>query len=513
VPTETELKLALEGVTAKQLQAQPEIRAHAVGTARERQLDNIYFDTAKLLLSGRDVALRLRRDGDRWLQTVKTSGSASAGLHQRGEWETPVAGESLELDRFDHPQLKKMFGKPGLREALMPVFRTDFQRTTWDLEYPHGVRIEMALDLGQIQAGEHTEAISEVELELIEGKLEDLLKTGRALAQTLPVRLLNTSKAERGYRLGAYTPPAGATKPGPLGLHKKASAEQAFIAILRQGMFRLQANEPLVLAKPRDIEGVHQMRVATRRMRSCLQLYRPLIPKAVSVDIGNGIRRVTDALGPARDWDVFIEETLQPLGQEFPRHQSLQALAQAARDQREIVYQGAASAIQSRDYAVLLLDLSLWIEQRAWRKSLSRVQIDALDQRARRFAREVLGRYHKKVIRQGRHFETLDAVQRHQLRIRFKRLRYAAEFFADLFGNKSSQAYISSLATIQDVLGVLNDGRMVEHLIAQIPSQGETAATDLVRGWTAANVRAHLNQFAVAWEDFASLGPYWNQTT
>jgi len=94
--TETELKLAIEGVTAEQLQALPEIGIHAVGTARERQLDNIYFDTSKLLLRRRQLALRLRRDGDRWLQTVKTSGSTSAGLHQRQEWETPVAGETLD---------------------------------------------------------------------------------------------------------------------------------------------------------------------------------------------------------------------------------------------------------------------------------------------------------------------------------------------------------------------------------------------------------------------------------
>jgi inorganic triphosphatase YgiF len=509
VSTETELKLALKGVTAEQLQTLPEIRTHALGTAREQRLDTIYFDTARLSLRRQDVALRLRRSGDRWLQAVKTSGSACAGLHQRGEWETPVTGESLELDHFDHPPLKKLFRKPGLREALMPIFRTDFQRTIWDLEYPHGVRIEMALDLGQIQAGEHTETISEVELELIEGKPTDLLKTGRALTETLPVRLFNASKAERGYRLGEYTPPAGVTKPGRLGLRKKASAEQAFIAILRQGVFRLQANEPLLLAQPRVIEGVHQMRVATRRMRSCLQLYRPLIPKAVSMDIGNGIRRVTDALGPARDWDVFIEDTLQPLGQEFPLHQTLQALTQAAQEQRETAYRQAVNAIQSRDYALLMLDLSLWIEQRAWRKALKRVQIRALDQRARRFARESLDRCHQKVIRQGQRFEELDAVQRHQLRIRCKRLRYAAEFFAELFDSKRSQTYILSLSAIQDVLGVLNDGRVVEYLMAQIPTAGETAAADLVRCWTAAKVRAHLNQFTVAWENFNRHDQFW----
>jgi len=101
-------------------------------------------------------------------------------------------------------------------------------------------------------------------------------------------------------------------------------------------------------------------------------------------------------------------------------------------------------------------------------------------------------------------------VHRHQLLIRCKRLRYAAEFFADLFGSKRTQAYISSLATVEDVLGALNDGRMVEHLIAQIPTEGETAAAaDLVSGWTAAKVRAHLNQFSVAWEEFTGLGLFW----
>ena len=79
-------------------------------------------------------------------------------------------------------------------------------------------------------------------------------------------------------------------------------------------MDRLQANEPLALHHPRDIEGVHQMRVATRGMRSCLQIYRPLIPKTVSAAIGDGIRAVTDALGPARDWDVFIEDETEDGG-------------------------------------------------------------------------------------------------------------------------------------------------------------------------------------------------------
>jgi inorganic triphosphatase YgiF len=511
VSTETELKLALEGITAEQLQAQAEVVSHAVGGPRQRQVDSVYFDTGKLSLLKRGIALRLRRDGDRWLQTVKTSGSASAGLHQRGEWETAIDGKDLQLDLFDQPHLKKLFAKADLRKALAPVFTTVFQRTTWDLHYAQGAHIEMALDLGQIRAGGNSAPISEVELELIKGSPEDLLKAGRALADELPVRLLNASKADRGYRLAGHMPPPRATKAGSVELRKKASAERAFITILQRGIFQLQANEPLVLSRPPDIEGAHQMRVASRRMRSCLQLYRPLIPTAVSAEASSNIRRVTDALGPARDWDVFIEETLLPLRQEFPQHQSLQAMLHAAGEKREIAYLDAASFIESRDYTRLLLDLSLWLEQRAWRKAIGRAQLETLDRRARRFAREVLDRHHKKVVRQGRRFDELDAVQRHQLRIHCKRLRYAAEFFASLFGHKRSGTFIASLTAIQDVLGVLNDGRMVAHLLGQIPAECETTAADLVRGWTAAKVRAHLSQFNLAWNEFSRRGPFWEE--
>ena len=509
--TETELKLAIDSITIEKLQNLPEIINHAVAPAHKRQLDNIYFDTARLDLYKNDVALRLRRDGDRWLQTIKTSGRAAAGLHQRSEWETAVDGTTLQLDRFEQPQIRRLLGKPGLRKALIPIFRTDFQRVSWELEYPHGSLIEISLDVGHIQAGERTEAISELEIELIKGTAQDLIKTGRALAEPLPVRLFDLSKAERGYRLAAYRSAVATGKADPLRLRHKTSAEQAFIAILRQGISRLQANESLLLAHPRDIDSVRQMRLATRYIQSCLKLYRPLIPRTLSAVISNGIQRVADALEPAHDWDVFIEATLQPLEAEFPMHTPLQTLVRAARDEREIVYLRTVNAIQTRDYTLFLLDLNLWLEQRAWRKALKRRRLAALDQTARHFARRVLKRYHTKLTRLGQQFGTLDAMQRHQLLIRCRRLRYAAEFFAELYDDERTRVYISSLAVIQDVLGALNGGRRVEHLIAQLPAACQTeSAADLVRVWTAATVRAHLKQFDSAWETFTARSQFWN---
>jgi len=95
------------------------------------------------------------------------------------------------------------------------------------------------------------------------------------------------------------------------------------------------------------------------------------------------------------------------------------------------------------------------------------------------------------------------------LRIRCKRLRYAAEFFAELFGRKRAQAYIRSLADVQDVLGVLNDGQVVDQLMAQILTHDETASADLVRGWTAAKMVAKLDQFTAVWDDFSGRDRFW----
>jgi len=200
-PTETEFKLSAAGVTATELGRQPVVHMYCAGARQVRRLDNIYFDTPDLHLRTANIGLRLRHDGQRWLQTAKTSGNVSNGLHCRSEWEMPVTGEALELDRFDAPELRGLLDDPLITKALRPIFRTDFERTTWNLHYPDGTHTEMALDLGRIEAGDKYELISEIELELVAGDTARLFEIAHALIKALPVQALDLSKAARGYRL------------------------------------------------------------------------------------------------------------------------------------------------------------------------------------------------------------------------------------------------------------------------------------------------------------------------
>jgi inorganic triphosphatase YgiF len=170
-------------------------------------LANVYFDTPSLTLANAKSALRLRRTPEQWLQTYKTMGQSKAGLHNRFEWEMPVAGEALEVDAILNA-CGDEHARDALREAapdLIAVFRTDFTRIYWDIEH-EGSKIEAALDLGEVSAevdGETRKtAISEIELELKSGDESALSTLSAELRGAFPdLEPDDVSKAERGYRL------------------------------------------------------------------------------------------------------------------------------------------------------------------------------------------------------------------------------------------------------------------------------------------------------------------------
>ena len=205
---EIELKLAVPDGAMPALAAWLDAQGQARG---EHTLLNVYLDTPARDLASARAALRLRRRGEQWLQTLKTAGKSEAGLAARHEWETKVAAEAIELDAFP-PEARALLAP--LAATLAPVFRTDFARRTWLVEQD-GVRIEAALDVGTISAPASAaqEAIQELELEWLPGatghaptqaQAEAAL---RALALRLqhvaPLKPSDQSKAARGYRLAA----------------------------------------------------------------------------------------------------------------------------------------------------------------------------------------------------------------------------------------------------------------------------------------------------------------------
>lgn len=307
-PLEIELKLALP----------PDQQAafHKLMARRRRQpvkhsLVTRYFDTADGVLSAQGIALRLRKSGRCWVQTLKTEGERQGGLSQRIEHEMAVSGACLDWSRF--PAAARAWVPEAVRAQLLPVFETHFTRTAWQLDGAGGARIEVALDVGEIRAGKRRQPICEIELELKAGTPEALFALAYDWALTLDCLPLDTSKAERGVRL-ALQHPDSPVRFAHAALSPDMQAEEGCMQIVQACLTQFQANLPGVMAG-RNSEFLHQSRVALRRLRVALRLFRTLCapPDTLRADL----RAIAAALGPARDWDVLCDEILPPIAPHF----------------------------------------------------------------------------------------------------------------------------------------------------------------------------------------------------
>lgn len=204
--TEIEIKLACGAHHVKALLKHPVLAHPAPGSAPSKdKLLNIYFDTEDFELRRRKMALRLRRYGRRWLQTLKASGDRKGGVAVRQEWEMPVAGPSLELKKLRDTPLKDALDAIGSPDRIQPIFRVEFVREAWLLKpfprYAPDFVAEVAFDSGKILSGDKTERISEIELELKGGHVRELEYLAHVLMRDLKIRVEPRSKARRGYAM------------------------------------------------------------------------------------------------------------------------------------------------------------------------------------------------------------------------------------------------------------------------------------------------------------------------
>lgn len=138
----------------------------AEAKARNSRLLALYFDTPDFELRARRMALRLRRSGRHWVQTLKAGHSGAGGLHAREEWEFARPQPSLDLALLVASPLGN---EPGLEERLGEVFQVDLRRTTWEIEISPGNRVEVALDRGEVSRSGEREPVAEVEIESLTG--------------------------------------------------------------------------------------------------------------------------------------------------------------------------------------------------------------------------------------------------------------------------------------------------------------------------------------------------------
>jgi len=486
---ETEIKLSLPANAARRV---PAHRLVADSKPIRQRLINTYYDTPDQSLQRRRIAVRYRHKGALWLLTVKSDAPSPGGLAQRSEWEAPGQPGEFDFSHVDNPKIRRFL--EAATADLAPVFTTDFTRSFWLLTPQEGTRIELALDRGKIVAGERQETICEVELELLEGDVADLFSAAIALQADLPLHPEAASKAERGYRLAreaALVPVKAADVLLAPGMTSIAVFRSTAFSCLSQ----LQGNERGVRETDAP-EFIHQARVAIRRLRSALRLWRPLLPEEYVSQFDPRWRTLANQLGDTRNWDVFITEMLPPISQAFPDHTDVQRLVSQASSHLTVCRKAAQAAMTATSYSQLLLEFTAatvaLVESR--KPPIATFAPRSLDKRAKRVAALAI--------------ETKDSnpEARHALRIAMKRLRYALEFFAPLFPARRLQQYHQSAAGLLDLLGRMNDTAVAEPLIVlAVPGHH----SDLVRGWLAGRNDLMLGQLDTLLGDFLSHQPPW----
>lgn len=500
---ETELKLRIAPEQLARLKRHPLLKEHQVTPPVARRLHNIYYDTPKLELHKAEMALRLRRAGRQWLQTLKGGGSVKAGMHQRNEWEVPVSRAALDFSSPGVSEWEEHLPL-SLRKRLQPVFVTDFSRTSRMLDW-HGAQIELCMDHGEVRTEQRSTPVCELELELKSGEPAQLFELALALLEIVPLELEPVSKAEQGYRLltGYADKPVKGVAPT---LARTATLAEALQTLIWSCLQHLQGNLRGAVSNG-DAEYLHQMRVALRRLRVVLRMVEKFRADEALSALSGDIAALCVALGRAREWDVFIAETMQPMCARMAGHAGLQALLAAGERQRAACYAELRGAQQARELQRLLLRFALWMNGAYWQPQGAEVPP------AHAFATRRLRKLAKRFTQAGRQLDTLDDKRLHALRILAKKLRYSAEFFAALYDRQKTGAFLAALSEVQEVLGQINDVAVAHRLLDGLAAQPELAAHQeavaLAKGWIAHGLSRQLGALRKAIRHFSGQEEFW----
>lgn len=437
---EVELKFDVAATDAEALKACP---ALAGATPTIIEADTAYFDTKDQIVRRAGYSLRVRKAGGRFIQAVKHKSGAAAGLFVRDEWETEVPGFALDDAALAKTPLKKVLEAEDIGPLKLRV-RSRFRRTVWLVTHRDSV-IEVVLDEGKVTAGKKESPLCELELELKSGKPRALFALAGEIGAALPLRLGVLSKAERGYAL-AEKALGEAARADTIMLPARVSEGNAFRTVAQACLRHYRLNE-IVLLERRDADALHQARIALRRLRSALSLFRPTVRGKDYPELREEVSWLAGQFGDARNLDVLLagEEGLQVAKTVHER--LLKARARA--------YDRVEAALGSPRVRALMLNLSLWIEAGAWRfrdrakRALADLALRQLDRQWRR------------VKRHGTRIGKAGADDRHRLRLDVKKLRYSAEFLAGLSAKRPKLArrerFVLALKALQESLGDLND--------------------------------------------------------
>lgn len=507
---EVELKLHVAPGDLARLATLPALLDRADGPPVERRLRTVYYDTPDLKLFTAGIALRIRREDGRFTQTLKTVNSAapgdSAAVAIRREWDWTIPAEQPDLSLLAAEGLSALVPADA-RDAIVPLVTTEFRRTTLLVRPDPLTAIEVALDEGAITAGAASHPICEVELELQAGRVGRLFDLALLVQRAVPVRIGTESKAELGLRLVTGKLPAPVL-PEPLALSPVTTVAEAWRHIVRHGLRQLLANEPCTLAGG-DTEGLHQIRVALRRLNTAHRLFRLLVASPEMERLHADLRAFAKQLAPARGWDVLLTHAAGPLSRSPDAPDGLPALAEAVRAARAAPTRAAVEAIASPRCSGLILALGAWLEDGRWHSEAPPDRRALLDRPVADLAGPWLSHAYSRARKAAKPVEAgrADTEQRNRLRRRLRTLRYVAEFFRGLYPETATLPFIATLEAMQQALDADHDAMVAKSLLRRLDTGRATAKA--TASWLCKTAGKQRKALPALWKQFRETPAFW----
>src|ERR1700730_12338203 len=442
--------------------------------ASHQRLRAIYFDTPNQDLWSHGFTARVRTAGKSHIQTVKRITSSRI---QRDEWEEEIGRPELNLGLVKNTPLARLAGKPSIRRAIIPSFEVDVERTSFMLE-TGASRIEASFDQGTIAANGEKLGVRQLELGWNSGDRAAWFTLARAFVSQAPLHPSIISKAERGHLLagGAWGRAAKSSRPR---LAKDMTCRWAFQEICQTCLHDFHLNLP-GLENSDNVEAIHQGRIAIRRLRAAMALFKPMVFDIAYRRLRDELKWLASLFGAARDMDV-LRANLPAPALEAQASKRAGELAGDCDARRLRAHQAVVEALDGERARSLQLDLAEWIEDGRWQRKPSGIA----DEPVPRYARARLRKRRRKLVKQGAGLAKLASSARHQIRIEAKKLRYMAEFFGDVPGvakdHKRLKKLINCCEKLQADLGAIRDEEVMAEFMENDVDVGADAANGLAK--------------------------------
>lgn len=504
--TEFELKfVGAPGEIAK-LPNSDFFRAVAPKGAWEK-LSSTYYDTPDGSFADAELSLRLREEGAKLVQAVKARGGNAV---TRAEYERELQSDRHFPKKTGDAKIDRYI--KAHRSEITPIARISVDRWSANISFKDTL-IELAVDVGSAESWDQTGKrltcpMAEVELELLDGNPVDVFGFARLLIANAQVRMGAGTKL--GTAMALRLPDDELPPSQKISVTPETIAVDALTMLLDATATRLASLQRSIV-EYRSPEGIHQMRVALRRLRAVARVYRPYLRSNKIKKLAQRAKVYAGILGTARDWDVLLGETIPSTQSNDYAPIGIRALKANAEAERAIAWGAVIEAIDHPDFTEFLLELTEACVVTGWANDSRKF----MRQPIKVFAPEILDRALGRVQGLSQTLDGSEALSaRHPMRIALKKLRYPVQLFRSAYPKSERKDYMRGLSMLQDAFGTINDAVVAQSLVDIAAAKaGDDAirAAGFIAGYKAAEAKMAAQQIDKAWVAFSAQRPFWRE--